>query len=81
MLLLPGTSLDHARLILERLCKVLTAQPMDLSGNAVPITLSVGIASLANATDALEALIERADRALYQAKETGRNRVSVQSAL
>ena len=81
VLLLPETSLDQARLILERLCKVLTAQPMDLSGKAVPITLSVGIASLANATDALEALIERADRALYQAKETGRNRVSVQSAL
>lgn len=81
VLLLPETSLDQARPILERLCKALSAQPIDLRGNAVPITLSVGIASLVNATDALEALLERADRALYQAKETGRNRVSDQSVL
>jgi len=81
VLLLPETSLGEARLILERLCKALTAQPMDLSGKTVPITLSVGVASLANATDSFEALLERADQALYQAKETGRNRVSVQFAL
>jgi diguanylate cyclase (GGDEF)-like protein/PAS domain S-box-containing protein len=79
VLLLPETSLSQARLIVERLCRALTAQPVDLSGKAVPITLSVGIAGLANATDAWEALLERADRALYQAKEAGRNRVNVQS--
>ena len=78
VLLLPETSIDQAQLILERLCSVLTSQSVDLSGRAVPITLSVGLASLANSTDAVEMVLERADRALYQAKETGRNRICTQ---
>jgi diguanylate cyclase (GGDEF)-like protein len=76
VLLLPETSLDHARLILERVCRKFAAQPVELSGHTVPITISVGIAGLVNAVDTLEALLGCADRALYQAKETGRNRVS-----
>jgi diguanylate cyclase (GGDEF)-like protein/PAS domain S-box-containing protein len=79
VLLLPETCLDQAQLVLERLCRAFIAQPVDLGGNAVPITLSVGIAQLTPATDALDVLLEGADQALYQAKEAGRNCVSVQS--
>ena len=81
VLLLPETSLTQAQIILQRLCKMLTAQQVDLSGKAVPMTLSVGIAHVADAKDTLDALIERADRTLYHAKKAGRNCVSVQSAL
>ena len=48
--------------------------------DTVPVTLSIGIASLLSAHDLpLEQLISRADRALYRAKLLGRNRVEVQS--
>jgi PleD family two-component response regulator len=42
----------------------------------VPVTMSFGIASRESAGDTLSHLLDRADKALYASKETGRNRVS-----
>jgi diguanylate cyclase (GGDEF)-like protein len=41
------------------------------------LTVSLGITELSETEDSLEALIQQADKALYEAKHTGRNRVSV----
>jgi diguanylate cyclase (GGDEF)-like protein len=41
----------------------------------IPVTISVGVAQLGSGPETLEQLMERADRALYQAKSEGRNRV------
>ncbi|MGL5526071.1 MAG: diguanylate cyclase [Aeromonas veronii] len=40
-----------------------------------PVTISIGCASLRDDDQDLAALIQRADNALYRAKEAGRNRV------
>lgn len=48
--------------------------PFDVSGRALKVTLSVGICVFPDDADDLSALIERADQALYMAKDRGRNR-------
>ncbi|HEY3347085.1 MAG TPA: GGDEF domain-containing protein, partial [Nitrospirota bacterium] len=44
---------------------------------AVPITVSIGIATLPGNITLPEDLVRLADKALYQAKETGRNKVCI----
>ena len=46
----------------------------------IPVTASVGIASLEGPHDTLERLLARADGALYAAKKKGRNRVVADAA-
>ena len=41
----------------------------------IPVTLSIGIASLRGRDDTPASLLKRADQALYRAKRDGRNRV------
>ena len=74
-LLLPETKLEQAYTIVERIRQNLLPLPIDLAGNPVLITISSGISILESKDDSLDALLSRADQALYQAKEAGRNRV------
>ncbi len=76
ILLLPETNQEQAYEVLERIRLALTAQPLDLNGRQVALTISAGIASLSGDQDALDVLISQADQALYRAKETGRNKVA-----
>jgi len=47
-----------------------------VGGVTIPVTISIGIATLQAAVHASpEALVESADKALYEAKKTGRNRI------
>ena len=50
------------------------AQPISVAGSTVQVTVSVGVA-MAQAGEAVNAVLQRADRALYRAKRLGRNRV------
>jgi diguanylate cyclase (GGDEF)-like protein/PAS domain S-box-containing protein len=75
-LLLPETPAESARVLAERLRADIEALPFDDDGRSFGITASMGIAGYVPGDD-LETLIGRADRALYQAKESGRNRVVV----
>ncbi|HEV3045697.1 MAG TPA: diguanylate cyclase, partial [Roseiarcus sp.] len=52
---------------------------IDRSGNAIRITVSIGLAERGRDLDA-EALYQRADRALYRSKAEGRNRVTSDAA-
>ena len=76
MALLPATPLNAALEIAERLR--LTVERLDL-GDLAPglaVAISIGIAGLAEGSSA-STLLQRADEALYRAKEAGRNRVEV----
>jgi diguanylate cyclase (GGDEF)-like protein len=75
VVLFPEATPREAGASMERVRLALTAQPVDLSGKLVPLTISVGIVGLVSGAMSLDLLLERADQALYQAKETGRNRV------
>ena len=74
---LPDTSVEVAQQVANRLCETISHDPFPIGneGVRVTITLSVGIAHALGKGDTPEAIIERADGALYQAKNLGRNRV------
>jgi len=77
VILLPETDCDQAYTALERFRKALTAAPFDFAGQSVQITSSIGISHLANEPESLDAFLGRADEALYQAKEAGRNQIAI----
>jgi diguanylate cyclase len=77
VLLLPEASLGAARIGVERLRGRVAATPMThLSGVPIRITVSVGLTEHIAGESVTQAL-ERADRALYEAKAQGRNRTVV----
>lgn len=76
-ILVRGTSLAGATKLGERLIQVLHERPMQIGDQLVPISISVGIATFPQHADGAEHLLERADRALFQAKAKGKGRVVV----
>ena len=54
---------------------------MVLGQHEIPVTCSVGCTASGDSSDEVNALIQRADRALYRAKSSGRNRVAIEAAL
>jgi diguanylate cyclase (GGDEF)-like protein/PAS domain S-box-containing protein len=73
-LLLPETPGEASGVLAERLRTDIEALPFDADGRAFRVTASMGISGYV-AGDELKGLLERADAALYAAKESGRNRV------
>ena len=78
-LILPGAALPAAEAFAERLRMNVAATPVAQEDSAIPLTVSIGVAGMhAGDASANEAMI-RADRALYRAKESGRNMVAVEA--
>lgn len=77
---LPETSLDRAREVAERLRNEIASAPYTAKLVRVDVSASFGVATLnAARSDSLEALMRRADNAMYEAKDGGRNTVRVSS--
>ena len=68
------TNLKEALTLGDRLLRAVRAQAMDREGVRLQLTLSIGVSSL-SVIEEPRAWIERTDRALYQAKRDGRDRV------
>lgn len=76
IILLPGMHLEPARRLAERLREGISTLDIPLDGTgAVRVTASLGLAAAVPSMKGVEELINRADAALYRAKEAGRNRV------
>jgi two-component system, cell cycle response regulator len=72
---------DQALLVAERLRTAIAAEKIEYENKLIPITISVGIATLEkNNFDTIDDLIKKADEHLYQAKEEGRNRTILKDA-
>lgn len=78
--LLPETGLDEAADVAERLRQRLAAGAFPLPcGVTLRMTVSIGVASCAEDDTTVDGALGRADRALYRAKNGGRNRVAVEA--
>jgi two-component system, cell cycle response regulator len=79
LIVMPETSLSVATAVAERLRhKVASEAFMPRStGEPVPLTISVGVATTEDGANDVDLLLKRADEALYTAKRTGRDRVIV----
>jgi two-component system, cell cycle response regulator len=76
LVVLPNTAAQGAAELAERLRQVVAGEPCPLpDGGAVPVTISLGCA--ASVIDDAATLVRSADAAMYEAKESGRNRVVV----
>lgn len=75
-ILLPFTNLDEAFVVGERLRKAVESKEIELENQNIHVTISMGIAEFSK-NETGEQLFERADKALYKAKENGRNQVVI----
>ena len=77
VLLLPNCDTDNARIIAERCREALANKPVDTGRVRLQLSASFGIATCHGEALDIDELFRRADRALYRAKDNGRNRVEV----
>jgi len=76
LLLLPDTALTQSAPVMARIKRELAARPLVEAGERVKITFSGGVAQR-SARESLDAIVARADAALYQAKHAGKNRTAL----
>jgi two-component system cell cycle response regulator len=81
VVVMPETDLKAAMMVAERLRQSVAAEPFHIhtAGERQPITISVGVA-VAEPGDTVDTLLQRADDALYEAKNGGRNKVVAQKS-
>jgi diguanylate cyclase (GGDEF)-like protein/PAS domain S-box-containing protein len=73
--LLPSTDLRGATVVANRLRQAVNASPLEAAELRISCTISGGVAAMDDSLAGLDALMRRADSALYAAKESGRNRI------
>mgnify|MGYP001414341769 FL=1 len=67
---------EHAFIVADRLRKSVSSLVISTGTEEIKVTISVGMSSSGNVDDTWNTLFNRADKELYNAKKTGRNRVS-----
>ena len=77
IILLPETNLGDATQVAERLREVTSEYPFLLVTAQTFITISLGVSCFKFTTVSLDQLIDQSDKALYDAKQLGRNRVRI----
>lgn len=78
LLVLRNCDLTEARQIADKLRRLIEQEAFELAGQRVSLTISVGVSQL-DRGELSEQAIHRADVALYRAKNSGRNRIEVES--
>lgn len=74
--LMPETSTDEALIVAEKLRKKIEESPFNFKKEPVQITVSFGISEIIEG-ESIDEVFNRADKALYKAKENGRNQVQI----
>jgi diguanylate cyclase (GGDEF)-like protein len=79
LVVMPHNTSRGAAVMAERWRRAVEATELPVGGGHVRVTLSIGIAEWRHGVASPEDLLAAADRALYSAKKTGRNRVEIDS--
>jgi diguanylate cyclase (GGDEF)-like protein/PAS domain S-box-containing protein len=74
--IMPETDIQKAAIVAERLRRTIMEMQVAAEDQTVKLTVSIGIAPLDNRHQDMESIMKSADRALYRAKNSGRNRVA-----
>ncbi|MFM9912495.1 MAG: GGDEF domain-containing protein [Methylophilaceae bacterium] len=77
VVLLPHAGIIEAKMLAERLRKSVEDSIIWLAGNSIKVTISIGASTLEEQESDFTSVLGRADKALYQAKSNGRNRVEI----
>lgn len=77
MIMLPDTELDAALITAERIRQSVAELAISYGEHMITLTTSIGIAELSEAIENLDQLTDQADKALYKAKTSGRNRTEI----
>lgn len=80
VVLLPSTSVQDAIAVLERVRIAISEKSFPPPANDLHITMSAGVVALDGTSNDPEQIVGAADTALYEAKESGRNRICVRAA-
>lgn len=78
-IILPGATPDEARVLAERLRTKVENHPLTRDGQAIGVSVSIGITAMKTSDSSPDTALIRADQALYRAKANGRNRVEVET--
>jgi diguanylate cyclase (GGDEF)-like protein len=76
-IVLPDTSKEGAFIVAERLRKAMEASSITAYDEHINVRISIGLAVFPDDADEISQLIDKADKMLYRAKESGRNRVII----
>ncbi|MEA5079790.1 MAG: sensor domain-containing diguanylate cyclase [Anaerolineaceae bacterium] len=76
IVILEESDLKSSKIVAERICRHVATHSISTSQKKTKITVSIGVAELTPETESMEALIKQADRALYLAKNRGKNQVA-----
>jgi len=75
IVLLPETPLKGALDVAERIRRTVAGTPLELSGRRMESTVSIGVAGFPADGRNLDTIVAQADRAMYQAKQKGKNSI------
>jgi diguanylate cyclase (GGDEF)-like protein len=79
-LILTETDIQGAQFVAERIRQALQDTWVQAYDESLKVTISIGVAGFPDDSQELTALVDKADQALYRAKETGRNKVCIYKA-
>lgn len=79
IIILPSSDSNAASEQAYRLVKQMRETPIVLKDQNIQVTISIGVAQLRNGTDTWDSLLSRADNAMYEAKQKGRDQFIVAS--
>lgn len=74
VIVLPATDPENAYNVAERLVRIIEKTRFLYQGQEIPLTISVGVTQVCASDQNHEAIFNRVDKAMYEAKQSGRNR-------